>query len=76
MDDGNNRTVLQNSHGNFFAENESSEESSELTCILLYQNTSYNEYGFPMGVTGQKCSDHFLGSEDDNNNRTNPMCLI
>lgn len=72
--DKDNRTVLGNSHGNYISDNEPRESESKLSCILLYQNISYDIW--PMGVFDedeQSCSDH-LGFENDN--RTNPMCLI
>lgn len=77
--DKDDRIVVQNSHGNYFAENEP-RDADELSCILLYQNISYVD-GHPMGVHEEEesCGDEsvigFVNGEDETT-KASMVCLM
>lgn len=67
--DKDHRTILQDSHGNYFADNES-RENDKLSCIS-YQNISYVDY-WPMALLEDKedldCNDHYWFDNDSETN--------
>lgn len=66
--DKDNRTLIQNAYGNYFAENEP-KDVDEVSCILLYQNISYVD-GIPMSLLNKEenCSDHLVFENDNMTN--------